>query len=192
LPLRHDGGATFGFRLEGAADLLGWRSAIGYVADLGCWDEELANHLADVDLLALEFNHDVAMQHGSGRTPRLIQRVLSDDGHLSNVQAAELLRAILERSTAGRLRHLVQLHLSRDCNRPALARKVAQQLLEELGISLALHTAEQHAPGATVQLNAANYLDRPSRGAKRRAFRAPSIQPLLPGIDAAEPDSAPG
>jgi hypothetical protein len=186
LPLRHDGGATFGFRLEGSADLFGWRGAIGYVADLGCWDEELASQLADVDLLALEFNHDVAMQHASGRAPRLIQRVLGDDGHLSNVQAAALLRAILERSTAGRLRHLVQLHLSRDCNRPALARAAAAGLLEELGISLALHTAEQHAPGATVHLTAATGLDRSSRSPKRRVARAPVIQPLLPGIDAAE------
>ncbi len=123
LPVRHDGGATFGFRLEGSADLFGQRGAIGYVADLGCWDDELAAQLAEVDLLAVEFNHDVAMQQASGRTARLIQRVLGDNGHLSNVQAAALVRAVLARSTVGRVRHLVQLHLSRDCNRPALCAK---------------------------------------------------------------------
>jgi phosphoribosyl 1,2-cyclic phosphodiesterase len=153
LPVRHDGGVTFGFRLEGSADLFGQRDAIGYVADLGCWDDDLAAQLADVDLLAVEFNHDVAMQQSSGRMPRLIQRILGDDGHLSNVQAAALVRAVLERSTEGRLRHLVQLHLSRDCNRPMLAREAAQTLLAELGIEVALHTAAQDTVGATVHLN---------------------------------------
>ncbi len=154
LPVRHDGGATFGFRLEGSADLFGQRDAIGYVADLGCWDEDLAAQLADVDLLAVEFNHDVAMQEASGRMPRLIQRILGDDGHLSNVQAAALVRAVLERSAERRPRHLVQLHLSRDCNRHALAREIARTLLAELGVEVALHTASQDAVGVNVHLNA--------------------------------------
>jgi phosphoribosyl 1,2-cyclic phosphodiesterase len=153
LPVRHDGGATFGFRMEGNADLFGQRDSIGYVADLGCWDDGLAAQLADVDVLAVEFNHDVAMQQTSGRTPRLIQRILGDDGHLSNVQAVALVRSVLERSAAGRPRHLVQLHLSRECNRPMLARTAARTLLTELGIDLTLHTAKQDTVGVTLHLN---------------------------------------
>lgn len=185
LPVRHDGGATFGFRLEGGRDLFGRRAAIGYLADLGCWDDELAAQLADVDLLAIEFNHDIAMQHASGRMPRLIQRVLGDEGHLSNVQAAALVRAVLERSTPGRLRHLVQLHLSRDCNRPALARTAARALLEEMGLTFAVYTAEQHAPGATLHLSAATRAGRVRRSARGRAAKGKSIQPLLPGLEGA-------
>ena len=70
LPLRHDSGGSFGFRLEGGRDLFGRAAAIGYVADLGCWDDALADGLADVDVLAVEFNHDVAMEYASGRSPR--------------------------------------------------------------------------------------------------------------------------
>src|SRR5262245_379960 len=121
LPLRHDGGITFGFRIEGAPDLFGGACALAYAADLGCWDASLAASLADVDLLALEFNHDVGLECASGRSPRLIARVLGDEGHLSNEQAALLLREVLRRSPPNRLRHLVQLHLSRECNRPVLA-----------------------------------------------------------------------
>jgi phosphoribosyl 1,2-cyclic phosphodiesterase len=182
LPIRHDGGATFGFRLEGGADLFGRHGALGYVADLGCWDDELAGQLADVDMLAVEFNHDVVMQQTSGRSPRLIERVLGDDGHLSNVQAAALVRAVLQRSTPGRLGHLVQLHLSRECNRPALARQTAQALLDELGLAVALHTAAQHTAGPTLHLHATA---RPRRPAPRRSARAKTIQPLLPGLDGA-------
>jgi hypothetical protein len=115
----------------------------------------------------------------------LIQRVLGDEGHLSNVQAAGLVRAVLERSTAGRLRHLVQLHLSRDCNRPALARGAVRLLLEERGMSVALHTAEQHRPGTTLHLNAAARPARVHRSSGRRSPRSKAAHPLLPGLDGA-------
>ena len=188
LPVRHDGGATFGFRLEGGGDLFGQRGTIGYVADLGCWDDELATQLIDVDLLAVEFNHDVAMQNASGRMPRLIQRVLGNEGHLSNVQAAALVRAVLARSTPGRPRHLVQLHLSRDCNRPVLAREAARTLLEEMGLSINVYTAKQDAPGTTLHLSAVARAVRARRSSRRRTARVSSIQPMLPGFaDKAEP-----
>ena len=149
VPLRHDSGATFGFRFEAGPDLFGQTASLGYAADLGCWDELLVEHLADVDALALEFNHDVDMQHASGRHPLLIERVLGDEGHLSNAQAAELLRAILSRSAAGRLQHLVQLHLSRECNTPALARLSARAVLAE---EIEVHTARQDQPGPWLKL----------------------------------------
>jgi phosphoribosyl 1,2-cyclic phosphodiesterase len=178
LPLRHDGGATFGFRLEGKPDLLGHKPAVGYVADLGCWDEALAAGLAGVDLLAVEFNHDVAMQYASGRMPRLIERVLGDDGHLSNEQAAGLVKAVLEHSPAGRVRHLVQLHLSRDCNRPALARAAARVVCDGLEAPFEIHTAEQDAVGATLSLKPTG------TSARRRTARRPAAaEPWLPGFE---------
>ncbi|HEV3003989.1 MAG TPA: MBL fold metallo-hydrolase, partial [Pirellulales bacterium] len=51
LAVRHDSGATFGFRFDGAANLFSRAWSLGYVADLGCWDERLADALAGVDLL---------------------------------------------------------------------------------------------------------------------------------------------
>ena len=144
LPVRHDRGATFGFRFSGGAGLLHSAWSLGYAADLGSWDDRLAAALCDVDLLALEFNHDVPMQRSSGRHPSLIARVLGDEGHLSNEQATELLRATLRRSPPGRLRQIVQLHLSRQCNRPSLAIDSARALLDELGLSIAVHAAAQN------------------------------------------------
>jgi phosphoribosyl 1,2-cyclic phosphodiesterase len=97
-----------------------------------------------VDLLAVEFNHDVRMQRTSGRHPRLIARILGGNGHLSNEQAAQLVEAVRERSAARRLKQVVQLHLSRQCNSPALARAAARRVL---GDSVRVHTARQHRPG---------------------------------------------
>jgi phosphoribosyl 1,2-cyclic phosphodiesterase len=70
LPLRHDGGPTFGFRIDWGPDIFGQSAALAYLADLGCWNAELVEWLKDVDLLAVEFNHDVGMQYASGRDPR--------------------------------------------------------------------------------------------------------------------------
>jgi ribonuclease BN (tRNA processing enzyme) len=182
LPVRHDGGATFGFRFEAGPDLFGSACALAYAADLGSWDQSLAHALADVDLLALEFNHDVELEYASGRHPQLIARVLGDHGHLSNVQAAALLREVLQRSAPGRLRHLVQLHLSRDCNRPALAAEAARLALAERAEAIEVHTASQDEPGPTLHLGAA--AARARRSPRRRPARTEAAcQPWLPGLE---------
>jgi phosphoribosyl 1,2-cyclic phosphodiesterase len=144
LAVPHDSGATFGFRFDGRANLFHPRWSLAYVADLGTWDDALADSLSDVDLLALEFNHDVALQRSSGRSAWLIDRVLGDQGHLSNEQAAALLSDVVRRSTPGRLRRLVQLHLSRQCNRPQLASSAAREALRSgADVEVEIHTAEQ-------------------------------------------------
>lgn len=151
LPVKHDD-TTCGFRIEIGGDLFGPAVAMGYVADLGSWTPALADVLANVDLLAVEFNHDVVLQETSGRPQMLISRVLGDRGHLSNAQAAELLRAVLERSEPGRLKHVVQLHLSRECNRPTLAVAAARAALASARASAAVHTATQDEAGPSLAL----------------------------------------
>jgi phosphoribosyl 1,2-cyclic phosphodiesterase len=180
--LCHDCGLTCGFRFERTSELFGEACALAYAADLGSWTADLADVLSDVDLLALEFNHDVAMEQCSGRSPRLIARVLGDHGHLSNVQAAALLREVLQRSAPGRLRQVVQLHLSRECNHPTLAARAAAGVLHDHpGIDV--HTACQHQPSPTFHLRG------PTKGIVRRPRstgrkkRTPSGRPWLPGME---------
>ena len=183
LRVKHDSHPTFGFRLEGSPGLFGPAWSLGYLADLGVAPAELVEAMAGVDLLALEFNHDEAMERRSSRPRHLIARVLGDHGHLSNRQAAEVFAAVL-RSSGETLRHLIQLHLSRDCNLPALAREAARQTLGGNEDGVTVHTAEQDAPTPFVSLN------RPS--ARRAAARRPSqprladerpVQRALPGFD---------
>jgi len=154
LELKHDGGATFGFRIEAEPDATGPNWAVGYVADLGSWEASLPRDLADVDVLALEFNHDVELQLASGRARWLIQRVLGEFGHLSNAQGARLLEECAGHSTPGRLQHVIQLHLSRDCNRPSLAAAAALGVIERRNLGAALHTSSQDVPGPTIWLGA--------------------------------------
>src|SRR5207248_10684730 len=144
----------------------------------------LAQGLADVDLLALEFNHDVVMESTSGRSPQLIARVLGDAGHLSNDQATGLLREVLRRSTK-HPRHIVQLHLSRECNHPGLAAASAQRLLEELAVAAEVHTARQDRPGTTLHVGGLNGTPRHPTSPRSPRRKQPSprreTQLWLPG-----------
>lgn len=146
LLLSHDGSVTCGFHISGGADLFGKTWSLGYATDLGTWGPELVRAFANVDVLAVEFNHDVEMELGSGRSPHLIARVLGDCGHLSNKQAARLVKEIVRLSEPRRPRHLIQLHLSLECNHPTLAREAARQTLGP-DHPLRVHTARQHRPG---------------------------------------------
>lgn len=140
LRVRHDGGATFGFRFESP------QSAFAYAADLGCWDRGLLERLLNVELLALEFNHDSELLRQSSRPPWLVRRILGDEGHLSNAQACELVGEVLKHSTTNRLTQLVLLHISRECNSGELAAETARATLTQFGSAAEVFAAEQHEP----------------------------------------------
>jgi phosphoribosyl 1,2-cyclic phosphodiesterase len=143
ISLIHDAGPTFGFRIEAPARRRGRPVCIGYLADTGNWTETMAEILTDVDVLGVEFNHDVAMQWSSGRPEYLIRRNLSNDGHLSNRQGAELVERVLRRSRKRALRHVVLLHLSEQCNEPELAVQAAHEAIRAAGRHASVHAALQ-------------------------------------------------
>ncbi len=157
----HDSDPTVAFRFDGD----GW--SIGYAADLGTTRPDLLAAFEGVGVLGIEFNHDEQMQRTSRRPAFLIDRVLGDRGHLSNNQAMEFLRLLIERS-GEKLRHVVQLHLSRECNRPALAAAAARTAIR--GTMIQLTTASQDIPTAFLPLGSGNLV--------------PVKQLLLPGCEA--------
>ena len=120
-----------------AVDPVAYRVETG---DLGHPTALVADHLRDLDLLALEANHDVDMLREGDYPPHLKARILSRVGHLSNASMAEL----LARVSSPRLRLLILAHLSESNNHPDLARFAAEEVL--LGTSVALHVAHQRTP----------------------------------------------
>jgi phosphoribosyl 1,2-cyclic phosphodiesterase len=149
LELEHDSHRTFGFRVEDAAGA--W--AAGYVADLGGFDDALVQSLCDVDLLALEFNHDEAMQWESGRPRELIDRILGPRGHLSNRQAGDLVLSVVHKSSKVRPHTIVPLHLSRECNRSSLAEDAARDALKAAKheAAVVVSTAECAGPSLPIR-----------------------------------------
>ena len=147
----HDADPTFGFRFDATdAGGLGW--AVAYASDVGHATPALLDAFVGVDLLAIESNHNEALQRASGRHPVLLQRVLGPNGHLSNDQAGEFVAALVRRSPPGRLRHVVQLHLSKDCNTVALARDALRVTFDRLGSKVNVVTATQHAATTPIEL----------------------------------------
>ena len=150
IELSHDAGPTYGFRVEGRAARGARPVALGYLADTGMWTSRIADMLGDVDVLGVEFNHDVEMTRRSGRSPRLIARNLGNRGHLSNEQGAGLVQAVLHRSSPGGPKHVVLLHLSHECNRPDLALSTARSAIRGSGRRVTLHAAEQAVASANL------------------------------------------
>src|SRR5205823_2599798 len=121
LPLAHDRMGSHGFVIDG----FGVR--MGYATDLGRVPQRLIDRFCDVDLLAIESNYDPDMQMNSSRPWFLKNRIMGGSGHLSNGQALQAIRMILDRCEARGARmpaHIVLLHRSRECNCPDLLRKL--------------------------------------------------------------------
>jgi len=98
---------------------------LGVLTDVGCWTPHIEQQLSGCDALLLECNHDVEMLRQGSYPSSLKHRVGGRQGHLSNVQSAEL----LGRLDNSKLQHLVAAHLSEENNQPGLARQALAEVL---------------------------------------------------------------
>ena len=97
--------------------------------DIGTPLDSIGVKLAEADVATLESNHDLVMLRTSGRPAPVIQRIAGPRGHLSNDQAADLVR----RFATPRLKRLALAHLSSACNAPHLAEATMRATLREIG-----------------------------------------------------------
>ena len=119
IKLHHDEHGSHGFLARCS------NSLVGYATDLGRVEERLIRQFAGVGLLAIESNYDSQMQLASDRPWFLKRRIMGGKGHLSNEQALDAVRKILDQAEImGRNlpRHIVLLHRSRQCNCPQRVR----------------------------------------------------------------------
>jgi len=92
---------------------------LGLFTDSGCSTPHIEERLSDCDALVVECNHDPELLATGRYPPPLKARVGGGLGHLSNRQAAEVVRRVGHQ----RLQHLIAAHLSEENNRPHLARE---------------------------------------------------------------------
>src|SRR3989338_1691483 len=100
---------------------------VAIITDVGYIGKNVINHITLADFIFLESNHDVAMLEQGPYTAFLKAWIQSDEGHLSNQQAA---LGILEHASA-KLSHIVLSHLSETNNTPAKALSTFSRLLQE-------------------------------------------------------------
>ena len=121
IPLAHDREGSHGFVFQG------FGQRVGYATDLGHVPAVLLDQFIDLDVLAIESNYDPQMQEASPRPYYLKQRITGGRGHLSNDQALDAIRRLLDRAQrrpAGLPAHIVLLHRSRQCNCPKLLQRL--------------------------------------------------------------------
>lgn len=85
--------------------------------DLGTYNDYIIERLKGLDAILLEANHDVRMLQVGPYPYWLKQRILSDEGHLSNELSGRLLSSILHDN----LQKVILGHLSKENNMPELA-----------------------------------------------------------------------
>ena len=98
--------------------------------------------LARATCAVLESNHDPVLLQTSDRPVSLKQRIAGRCGHLSNGDAADLVREV----QPPRLKTLLLAHLSRQCNAPYLALESMRSAVAELGHPVTLDVLDQDTP----------------------------------------------
>lgn len=103
--------------------------------DTGRVDGEMLADMADSDIYIIEANHDTDMVEASDYPGRVRERILSENGHLSNEQVS----TALQRLVKGRGERIYLTHLSKRNNLPALAEMTVKQALKRKGLEAGKH-----------------------------------------------------
>lgn len=123
--ISHDAADPVGYCLYGE------ESKCSMVTDLGFVTEGVKQAVALSDILVLESNHDVEMLKEGNYPVYLKRRILSNRGHLSNLDAGWLLAKLPRKSHT----HVFLAHLSQENNSPQMAEKTVKSVLESQHIA---------------------------------------------------------
>jgi phosphoribosyl 1,2-cyclic phosphodiesterase len=120
-PKNHDAADPVFFELRvGAKRFL-------YITDLGVSNEHVHALLPQSDAVLLESNYDEDMLTNGPYPEYLKQRIRADHGHLSNLQAMDMLRTHAD----GRMQQLILGHLSENNNTPRIVEREVTGLFGE-------------------------------------------------------------
>jgi phosphoribosyl 1,2-cyclic phosphodiesterase len=132
--VEHDTKEPLGFTVE-----VGKQRA-SFALDLGTLGGDLADYIADSDLVLVEANHDPDMLRAGPYAYKLKERILKT--HLSNEAAC----AWISEHMTHRTKYLLLGHLSLSTNDPELVRLMARRELDRLKFTAELEVIE---PGAS-------------------------------------------
>jgi phosphoribosyl 1,2-cyclic phosphodiesterase len=142
-PVPHDAARPVGFVLHGDGMRIGCATDLGHVTTL------VRERLSGCEVLMIESNHDELMLQEGPYPWHLKQRVSGRMGHLSNHEAAGLLRRTVDASC----RAVILGHLSERNNTQALARRTAAMAISAAGgRRVEMRIAAVHAPSPPVSL----------------------------------------
>ncbi len=121
----HDTPESLGYRVK-----LPDGNTVGVCTDLGFVSQSVRDGITGCNGLVIESNHDVNMLKTGPYPFYLKERVLSRRGHLSNVDCAAELPALVRTGTT----RFILAHLSQENNMPILAQRTAISALKAQGM----------------------------------------------------------
>lgn len=139
LPTSHDTLYSYGYVIESESKKIVYMTDTGYISN-----QNLAL-MKDADLYILEANHCPRLLLETNRPFSLIQRIMSDEGHLSNQKTAHYLVELI----GPRTKEIVLAHLSEEANTPEVAVATVLEIFKKFGINetaFTLKTAAQYTP----------------------------------------------
>jgi phosphoribosyl 1,2-cyclic phosphodiesterase len=131
IPTPHDGADGVAFVVDDG------RRRLGILTDLGHVFEELPGLVSTLDAVVIESNYDPKMLADGPYPESLKRRIEGPGGHISNIEAAELLRA----AGGKRLKWACLAHLSEQNNDPQLALAWHRRII---GKHLPVHLASRY------------------------------------------------
>lgn len=127
----HDAANPVGYRLTGS-------ETVTVATDIGFVTQSVQSSIDGADILILEANHDREVLQNGSYPWSLKKRILSNRGHLANLDTGWALARLKKQP-----REVVLAHLSAENNRPALARQTVNKILSSQGIALNITVASQ-------------------------------------------------
>ena len=142
----HDAAEPVGYNVFSGEKKITLATDIGHVTDT------IRESIEDSEVLLLEANHDVEMLKKGGYPWSLKQRILGENGHLSNHTAGRLLAEVM----TGKMKYVFLGHLSEENNNPHLAYETVEEILRnnriEVGTHVKMDMASRFQNGVKVEL----------------------------------------
>lgn len=140
----HDSRDCVGYRFTNNGE------SVASVTDTGCVNDALIDFLSPCKGILLESNHDVDMLKNGPYQYPLKRRILSDYGHLSNEQTAQ----VIARLKGSNVKHIVLAHLSEQNNTKEIAFNTAVNALNSAGLvegkDIKIYVADQYSNRITI------------------------------------------
>lgn len=120
----HDSAESCGYIINTSDD-----RKIAVATDTGIISDEIKSAVLGCDLILAESNHDVGMLRNGPYPYMLKRRILSDVGHLSNIDCSKFITELVDNGTT----RIILGHLSKENNMPELAFQTTKSALDCVG-----------------------------------------------------------
>ena len=124
IQLSHDTVNCFGYLLKELNT--NKNNSFASITDTGYIDKKYYKILSYIHTIMIESNHDPEMLLNSGRPWMLINRILSNNGHMSNEQCINHLKSFISENN----KNIILGHISEECNDYDLAYKLVNLAFE--------------------------------------------------------------